>query len=59
MTDHRPVPTSTKPSAATGTSAAARWLVQRIQTGWERATAALLRAEARIMENFRVPPGGG
>jgi hypothetical protein len=30
-----------------------------IQACVQRLAAALLRAEAHIMENFRVPPGGG
>lgn len=32
---------------------------ERIQAWVQRLAAALLRAEAHIMENFRVPPGGG
>ena len=40
-------------------AAAMRWLKKRIQAWMERAGAAMVRAEVRIMENFRVPPGGG
>lgn len=53
MTDH----TSTQPG--TGYPTAAQRLRGRIQAWIQRLAAALLRAEAHIMDNFRMPPGGG
>jgi hypothetical protein len=34
-------------------------LIERIRNWMEATAAALARAERRIMENFRAPPGGG
>ncbi|MCA0212203.1 MAG: hypothetical protein LCH79_03400 [Proteobacteria bacterium] len=53
MTD----PTNTK--ASPGQPAATQTWRDHMQAWMQRLHAALLRAEAHIMENFRVPPGGG
>jgi len=49
----------TRTQANPGYATAAQQLRGRIQAWMQRLGAALLRAEAHIMENFRVPPGGG
>ena len=36
-----------------------RRAVESLRDGWMRASAALVRAEQHIMENFRQPPHGG
>jgi hypothetical protein len=49
----------TSTQASPGDPTAVQRLRGCIQAWIQRLAAALLRAEAHIMENFRMPPGGG
>lgn len=49
----------TSTHASAGHASTAQRIRRHIQAWMQRLAAALLRAEAHIMENFRMPPGGG